>query len=327
MRKIPGTVVVIAIAMLPIYFIACSDEPKTATTDTTEKPKSNEDSLKKVQRGEYLANHVSVCMDCHSKRDWSKFSGPVVPGTEGMGGELFDHNLTENMPGSVYAKNITSDVETGIGSWTDGEIIRAITQGIRKNGDTLFPLMPYPAFNRMAKEDLLSIVAYLRTLKPIKNVVPDRQLMIPISMAYPPGLKSSIDSNMAPPMDNQVAYGGYMAMMASCSDCHTPMIKGVPDFKHMLSGGTVFNLGTFKVAGANITPDSATGIGTWTEERFMNKFTAYRKEESYNFAAGKQNTIMPLSFYAGMTDEDLKSIYAFIKTLPAVKKKVEKYPK
>jgi len=154
-----------------------------------------------------------------------------------------------------------------------------------------------------------------------------RHLMIPISMAYPPGLKSSIDSNMAPPMDNQVAYGGYLAMMSNCSDCHTPMIKGVPDFKHMLSGGTAFNLGTFKVTSANVTPDSATGIGTWTEERFLNKFTAYRKEESYNFVAGKQNTIMPLTFYAGMTEEDLKAIYAFIKTIPAVKNKVEKYPK
>ncbi|MES1216400.1 MAG: c-type cytochrome [Bacteroidota bacterium] len=331
MKKLSAVLLTIATAITSFYFIGCnSNDSKTttATTDSTEKPKVNEDSLKKVvQRGEYLANHVAICMDCHSKHDWTKFSGPLVPGTEGGGGELFDNKLASFLPGTVYSKNITPDVETGIGSWTDDEIIRAVTRGISKKGDTLFPLMPYPEYNRMAKEDLLSIIAYLRTLKPIKNKIPDRQLMIPISMAYPPGLKSSIDSNMRPPMDNQIAYGGYLATISGCSDCHTPYVKGAPDFKHFLSGGNIFNGGTYKVTTANITPDSATGLGTWTEERFMNKFIPYRKEEGYNFVAGKQNTIMPLTFYAGMEDNDLKAIYAFLRTLPAVKNKVEKYPK
>ncbi|MEI9911342.1 MAG: hypothetical protein WDO71_17770 [Bacteroidota bacterium] len=101
----------------------------------------------------------------------------------------FDHTILDAIPGTMYGPNITPDPETGIGTWTDDEILRSITQGINKNGDTLFPLMPYANFNRMAKEDLLSIIAYLRTLKPIKNKVPERQLMIPISMAYPgPGI-------------------------------------------------------------------------------------------------------------------------------------------
>ena len=105
------------------------------------------------------------------------------------------------------------------------------------------------------------------------------------------------------------------------------MVNGQPDFSRMYGGGFTFDLGAFKVTSANITPDSATGLGTWTEERFMNKFIPYRKEEGYNFVVGKQNTIMPLTFYAGMEDNDLKAIYAFLRTLPAVKNKVEKYPK
>ena len=78
---------------------------------------------------------------------------------------------------------------------------------------------------------------------------------------------------------------------------------------------------------ANITPDSATGIGTWSEERFLNKFFPYRKEEAYNHDPGKENTMMPLVAYAGMQDNDLKAIHAFLKTLPPVKNAVVRYPK
>lgn len=324
MRKLTAIFTAMLAAMSFIYFISCSNEPKTTTEPTATKP--NEDSLKRVERGAYLATHVSGCIDCHSKHDWAKYSGPMVAGTEGMGGEMFDQKLV-GVPGVVYARNITPDPETGIGNWTDEDIIRAMTKGISKNGDTLFPLMPYPHFNGMSKEDVLSIVAYLHTLKPIKNAVPKRQLMIPVSLAYPPNLKNSVDSNAMPPMDNAVAYGGYLVNAAACMDCHTPMVKGQFDFAHAFSGGLTFNAPTFTVTSANITPDSATGIGAWNEERFLNKFIPYRKEEAYNHEAGKQNTIMPLTFYAGMQDNDLKAIYAFLKTLPPTKHLVEKYPK
>jgi hypothetical protein len=95
----------------------------------------------------------------------------------------------------------------------------------------------------------------------------------------------------------------------------------------MYAGGHVFDAGVFKVASANITPDSATGLGAWTEERFLNKFTAYKEKSSYDFTAGKENTIMPLSEYAGMKDEDLKAIYAYLRTIKPISNKVEKYPK
>ena len=96
--------------------------------------------------------------------------GRWCPVPKGRGGEEFGQSL--GVPGVVYARNITPDPETGIGTWTDDDILRSMTHGIGKNGDTLFPIMPYMNYNRMAKEDLLSIVAYLRTLKPIKNKIP-----------------------------------------------------------------------------------------------------------------------------------------------------------
>lgn len=314
-------VIAICIALATTtYFSACnnnSSEPKASSTT---------DSLKKVlEKGEYLANHVALCMHCHSQPDDAKYGGPVIPGTEGGGGYAF--TAGHGIPGTVYGRNITPDAETGIGSWTDDEVLRAMTQGISKNGDTLFPLMPYATYNHMAKDDLLNIIAYIKTLKPIRNKVKQRELMMPVSMMYPaPALQPSVDNNMRPPETDKVAYGGYLTAFASCSECHTPMTDKGPDMTKAFAGGFVFDLGIFKVATANITSDTATGIGKWTEEMFMAKFIPYRVEKNYNFAAGKANTIMPVSMYAGMKDDDLKAIYAYMKTIKPVTNKVEKYP-
>jgi len=323
MRKLIAVAFMLSAVIVAAYFMSCNNNKSEPQANT------HEDSVKKVlERGEYLVTSVAACLDCHSKRDYSKFSGPVVPGTEGMGGEVFDHKLLDAMPGTVYARNITSDPETGIGTWTDDEVLRAITQGINKKGDTLFPIMPYANLNHMAKSDLLSIIAYIRTLKPIKNKIPERQLMIPISMAYPaPALQPSVDANVAPPESDKVKYGEYLVNFADCSTCHTPFVKGQPDFSRAFAGGNTFNLASFKVTTANITPDSATGLGTWTEERFLNKFIVCREEKGYNYDPEKQNTIMPITVYAGMKDNDLKAIYAYLHSLKPIGNKIEKYPK
>lgn len=322
MRKIIALTAISLVIMAAAYFSSCKGKKS--------EPQANnkEDSLKKtVERGEYLANHVAGCMDCHSKRDFSKFSGPVVPGSEGGGGMVFDQKW--GLPGVLIGKNITPDAETGIGAWTDDEILRAMTQGISKNGDTLFPLMPYTNFNRMAKEDLLSIIAYIKTLKPIQNKVQERMLMMPIAMAYPGKfLQPSVDGNVRPAETDIVKYGEYLITMADCGNCHSPLSPRGPDFSRMYAGGHTFDLGaTGIVNSSNITPDSATGIGAWTEERFLNKFIPYREEKGYNYDPGKQNTIMPLSELAGMKDEDLKAIYAYLRTVRPISNKVEKYPK
>ena len=319
MRKALSIAAILLITIAAVYFSSCNNE-------STVKSDDNKDSLKQViARGEYLVNHVAGCIDCHSKRDFTKYSGPVVPGSEGGGGMLFDPKF--GLPGMIYGKNITPDSATGIGTWTDDEILRAMTQGINKKGDTLFPIMPYPNFNRMAKTDLLSIIAFIRTLKPINNVVPARQLFVPIGVVYPGKfLQPSVDSNMAPPASDIVKYGGYLAMVADCGTCHSPLTPQGPDHTRMFAGGYIFDLGSNKVASANITPDS-TGIGGWSEERFMSKFTTYRDSSQINRDPGNQNTIMPLSILAGMKDEDIKAIYAYLRTVAPIKNVVEKFPK
>lgn len=322
MRKLIALAAILFTTLAAIYFTSCNNADKTTPVDT-----AVEDSLKQViARGQYLATHVAGCIDCHSKRDFSKFSGPVEPGSEGGGGMVFDQKF--QLPGTLYGKNITPDSATGLGTWTDDEILRALTQGISKKGDTLFPLMPYPNFNRMAKEDLLSIIAYIRTLKPINNAVPARQLMVPVAMVYPGKfLQPSIDANVRPAETDLVKYGEYMVTFSDCGTCHSPLTPMGPDQSKLFAGGYPFELSTNKVVSANITPDSATGIGTWDEQRFMNKFTLYRDEKEINHDPGQQNTIMPLSLYAGMKDGDIKAIYAYLKSVKPIKNQVEKFPK
>jgi mono/diheme cytochrome c family protein len=321
MRKTIALAVIFFAAILVIAVNSCNNSSDIQTTAT-------QDSLQQVvARGKYLATNVAVCIHCHSQRDFSKYAGPVMPGTEGGGGQKFDSSILSVIPGIIYSPNITPDSATGIGTWTDAELIRAITQGINKKGDTLFPLMPYASFNKMARNDILSIIAYLRTLKPISNQVPPRQLLIPISMAYPaPALQKTIDGNVCPPATDSVNYGRYLTTIASCGDCHTPFAKGQPDFSKALAGGNTFHLPEFTVTAANISPDSTTGIGTWDANTFVKKFSVCRKEEGYNFNPGKHNTIMPIVDYAGMTDGDLKAIFSYLRTAPPVNNLVKKYP-
>jgi len=305
-----------------LYFsISCNNNSGSSDTAAT-----YADSVQKViERGKYLANHVALCIDCHSQRDYNRFSGPPKAGTEGMGGEIFDQKL--GLPGVLYARNITPDTLNGIGKWTDEEIAKAITMGISKNGDTLFPLMPYPHYNTMSKDDLYSIIAYIRTLKPNSNKVPGRKLFIPMALAYPPLRSASPENNVKPDVSDMVKYGEYMVNSAACMDCHTPMGKGQFVMQKYMAGGRTFDLGIFKVTAGNITPDSLTGIGKWTEEIFLDKFKLYRDHAAYASNPGKNNSIMPWTMYAGMDDFDIKAIYRYLRTLPPVNNLVEKYPK
>jgi Cytochrome c len=302
-----------------VYFSSCNDN-KTEEPQATE----NKDSIAKVERGRYLANYVAVCIDCHSTRDITKWSLPVVPGTEG-GGAGFPFGKDVGVPGMVFPPNITP---FALKDWTDDEIAKAIVQGINKKGDTLFPIMPYHNYSRMAKDDIYLIIAYLRTLKPIDSLKPPRKLEISMSMLGPLA-QTDLSKNVKPDPSDKVKYGEYLVTFASCGDCHTPrdMKTGIPDFSKAFSGGFVFSTPFFKVAVANITPDSATGIGALTEDAFVQKFQGNAADGKVNTNPGRENSIMPWAMYGTMKEEDLRAIYAYLQTIKPVNNKVEKYPK
>jgi mono/diheme cytochrome c family protein len=275
-----------------------------------------------LARGEYLANHVVGCTTCHSQRDYTRFSGPFTPETLGAGGQKFDLGPA----GVVYSKNITP---AGIGNWTDGELLRAVTQGVAKDGTPLFPVMPYPHFGAMSEDDVHAVLAYIRSLKAIESPAPPpRQLSFPLNLIVRtiPGPNTY---RKRPSPDDKVAYGKYVTDAALCSDCHTPIDdRGTPLPGMDFAGGMEILETGYRVRSANITPDANTGIGSWTEQQFIDKFKAF--ETPTNATLGEheraQNTPMPLAMYSGMTREDLSAIFAYLRTLKPVTNRVEKFP-
>ncbi len=320
MRKLLLSLAAAVAVSAAIVFPGCNNESQNEASAEN----NAADSLKAVvERGEYLANHVAVCIDCHSKRDFTKFSFPPLPGTEGIGAS-FPFGEAEGIPGEIWAPNITP---TRLSSWTDDEIARAVAHGVNKAGDTLFPIMQYYNYSKLAKEDLYAIIAYIRTLAPSDSTVPPRKLFIPMS-ALPPLPEFAPEKNTRPDPSDKVQYGQYLTTIASCGECHTPRTKeGAPDFSKAFSGGFVFKTPMFKVAVSNITPDSTTGIGSWTEDAFLAKFRSNSAPEMVNKNPGAMNTMMPWAMYGKMKDEDLKAIYAYLRSLPPVANKVEKWPK
>lgn len=276
----------------------------------------------RLERGKYLANSVSVCMDCHSTRDWSKFSGPLTPGTLGKGGEIFNQKF--GFPGEFYSRNITP---SGIGDWTDGEVLRAISSGVSKSGKALFPVMQYVHFGKMDREDLYSIIVYLRTLKPIVNSVPDSKPDFPMNFIINT-IPQKAEFSHKPSEKDVVNYGAYLFNAASCTECHTQQEKGVKIEGMELAGGFEFIMPSGGIArSANITPDKTTGIGKWTEKMFVDRFKSFA-DSTYvptKIVNGNFNTVMPWTMYGTMKEEDLKAIFAYLKTVKPIKNSVIKF--
>jgi len=276
----------------------------------------------RLARGAYLANHVAVCVDCHSTRNWDYFAGPIVPGTEGKGGEVFDESF--GFPGMIIAHNITP---AALGSVSDGVLYRAITSGVDKNGKAMFPLMPYTRFNSMSEEDVLSVIAYIRSLKPVDNTPPPTNLNFPLNLIVRT-MPVKRTPQPEPDTANIYEYGKYLANAASCTECHTKKVKGEPVAGMEFAGGFEFPFPDKSVVRtANITPDEETGIGAWSQTDFIVKFKYYDTPQAKTLKAediGYQS-MMPWVMYAGMTERDLGAIYKYLRTVKPVNNHVEKY--
>ena len=293
-----AVVVVVALGGLGYLMAAFPKVPPASSVKITATPEM-------LARGQYLNDHVVGCTECHTQRDWTKFTAPNKPELLGAGGEPFALDASN----TLYSKNITP---AGIGDWTDGEVIRAVTQGVSKDGTPLFPLMPYTHFGAMQEDDVHAVVAYIRTLKPIASTVPPRKLGFPLNVIVRtiPGPNTY---GKRPPVEDKVACGKYMTGAALCSDCHTPIDgQGAPLPGMDFAGGMEFTETGYRVRSANITPDSSTGIGSWTEQQFIDKFKAFENTTPATMSETerRQNTVMPMMAYAGTSREDLSAIFA-----------------
>ena len=284
--------------------------PRSAPAASLQVPRTPE----RVARGQYLSRHVVGCSDCHGERDWTKYSAPQIREREGYGGMSFPIGV-----GKLYAPNITP---ARLSDWTDGEVLRAMTSGVSKDGSPLFPFMPYDAYRQMSREDAEAVIAFIRTLPGVVHDVPRSQLNFPLNLLVRtmPSPAPPLSEKTPDPSD-RLAYGRYLTTIAICVTCHTRMERGQPVPGMAFAGGLKFTNRSGHVQySANITPDPETGIGRWTMEQFVERFKTIADADEASLALnGRQNTEMPWRDYGGMTRADLEAIFTYLRNVPAVR--------
>lgn len=244
--------------------------------------------------------------------DWSAPEAPPQPGKIGAG-VVFP---LEGLPGRIVGSNITPDKETGAGSWSDEDFYKALTQGIGRDGRTLFSLMPYRRYRELSDEDLASLIVYVRSIEPVRNLLPKTELAEPVRQS----LKPLPPRPLSPPPDlsDSVKRGAYLANAADCFTCHTPVNpQGEPLPGMEFAGGWVLKGPWGEVAGANITPDPS-GIPYYDEPMFLSVMRTGRVK-----GVRKLNVLMPWRFYRDMADQDLKALFAWLRTLKPVSHRVD----
>lgn len=316
--RVLGVIVVVFLGAFAYFYFR---SPATAAPLNIVVDKSPE----RVERGKYIFTRLSYCDDCHSEQDFSRLARPVVLPTRGYGKLMAD----KDMPGEIYAANITPDMETGIGSWTDGEKIRAIREGVDKNGRTLFPIMPYAYYRYMSDEDVQALVAYLDTMPAVKHKLPPTKVNFPDSM-WMKGTPRPVEGPIKmPDRNDKLLYGEYVATISHCEVCHTPHPKLKEDVSLRFAGGRSFITPAGTVYSANITPDKETGIGDWDVERFkmrLKTYTQYEIPPGPPVIGPDRFTMMPYEAYAHMSDYDMEAIFAYLMTRPAIKHHVDPHP-
>ncbi|MGD2157026.1 MAG: c-type cytochrome [Anaerolineales bacterium] len=270
-----------------------------------------------VARGEYLYKYSLNCWTCHGSQ------GSHSPDEPQAGGLEFD--MTDVGPpggfGYIYAANITPDQETGIGAWTDGELVRAIREGLDHEGYLLFPIMEAEWWKGLSDADTLALVAYLRSLEPVRNEVPDSQLSFIAKVLIAVGIVKSqpaiTEPVVAPPIGATAEYGEYLVYHAStCVGCHTPRNpnNGQFDSTRPFAGGLFpFPEEGFTTTGSNLTPDPATGIGNWTEEQFLNAMRRGLRPDGTVILP-----FMPWPAFNRWSTDDLRAVWLYLRTLEPI---------
>ena len=259
-----------------------------------------------VERGEYVTRNVSVCGSCHTQD--RKPDGPLI------GGFAFkDWRL-----GTIRSANLTPDSATGLGRWSESEIVRAIRNGQRKDGRLLAPVMRYEWFHEMSDRDAFAVARYLKSLPPVSHRVAQNPNFVfriarssflgPIKGNPPP----------APPRGPTAEYGMYLSHIALCVDCHTPTsgLQSKLD-RSRLFAGNAHPTKDFTANPSNITPDSTTGIGKWSEEDFLRTIRTGEDPQRHTL-----NDFMPWRQLRRMSDDDLRAIYLYLRTVQPVRNQI-----
>jgi mono/diheme cytochrome c family protein len=269
-------------------------------------------TAERLARGRYLVTAVTGCLNCHSPHDWTRHEAPIPAGWAGAGQDLVSWTL----PGHVVAPNLTRDLETGTGAWSDDTLGRAIREGVGHDGRALFPMMPFQQFRTLSDEDLASIVVFLRSLPPVRHPLPTTRLVFPVRYLIRMAPQPITQAVAAPDVSTPVKRGAYLAAIAACTACHTPQQRGEPISSLPFAGGFVFEGPWGRVASANLTPDPS-GIPYYDAHLFVETI------RNGHVKARMLNQIMPWHVYRNMTDDDLDAIFRYLQTLSPVRHHVD----
>lgn len=253
----------------------------------------------RIARGKYLADGL-YCLTCHTERDTTQAGWPPILVKKFAGALRFETDSTH-----LYAPNLTPDMETGIGSFSDDMLSRAIREGVGHDGRRLVSVdlegMPSGSFRNLTDEDLASIIVYLRTIPPIKNKIPSRN----IGNALEENLQRRWHPNLVglddPDFSDPVGRGKYLISLTDCNGCHTGWYGRNPG---IFGGGLQFGDEDKNIASPNISSDP-TGIGNWTAEGFIDIIRTGKN--------GVLDPVMPWISYRNLSDEDLTNIYLALK--------------
>jgi len=266
-----------------------------------------------IARGKYIFGATGGC-GCHTEA-----GKPPKPANSG--GRKYEGPF-----GTVYSTNITPDAKTGIGNWTDEQIITAIRLGRRPNGERLVPVHPYTVFNGMAAEDLEALVAFMRTVPAVNRPNQPKKLMPLFESVFLPAWLAAFAPRETPPAKaptEGVARGEYLVRaVGHCGECHTPRTRTqATDNSRFLAGNPT---GPEGEAMPNITPDRETGIGKWSEEEIADYLGSGNRPDG-DVAGGLMAEVIEgtLAGYKDLTKTDRLAIARYLKTIPPIKHKVE----
>ncbi|WP_210254835.1 c-type cytochrome [Methylocapsa sp. S129] len=257
-----------------------------------------------LDRGRYLVGGIAACGNCHTPKGPD---GKPIADRELSGGAPMDSPVFHAIPA-----NITPDPETGVGKWTDAEIVDAIRNGRRPDGTLIGPPMAIAFYRDMSDEDVKAIVTYLRQVRPVVNKTDASTYKIPLPPSYGPPVTHAPDVVR----DDPVAYGRYLATgLGHCMDCHTPRVKGRADMARIGAGGNDYSApGGGTVTSPNLTPANPDGIAQWSDAQLK---TAIR--EGLRPDGSRLVRLMAFDWYENVDDADMNALVAFLRSLKPAK--------
>jgi len=291
--------VLVAAAGVPAYFYGAYPKMRPAPPMTAPRVPDA------VDRGRYLVASLG-CANCHSPVDETR-PGDFPVDSKLFAGRVFPADM--GLPGTVVAPNISSDPESGLGQWTDGEVARAIREGVSRDGRPLFPLMNYLNYAKLPDRDVLAIVAYLRTVKPMKGSPGTTRLDFPVNMLVRTTPRP-LEASPAPLPPPGAERGKALIALGMCTECHTQSEKGEPKPGMYLAGGTAMRGPFGTVYAANITSHPSAGIGAYGDEDLKRVFRQGTNR------SGRQLWVMPWSATQHLSDEDLNSLIVALRQVP-----------